>query len=60
MELKGWRVVRRPLSLTLRRGWRWGNDPRRKGGTCLISPRGTVYEWRRGQARALTERWDLR
>ena len=37
------KAIRRPLSLTLR-GWTLGRDPRRKGGQCLVSPRGSVFE----------------
>jgi hypothetical protein len=27
-------------------GWRWAPDLRRPNGSCLISPRGTVFEFR--------------
>lgn len=42
MNGREWRLTHW-LKLTLR-GWRVGTDPRRPGGSCLISPRGTVYE----------------
>lgn len=43
---------------SLGRGWRWGADVRR-GGHCLISPRGSVFEFDRGpplRVRAYRER----
>ncbi len=36
--------VRHPLSIVSFRGWTFGRDPRRKGGQCLVSPRGSVFE----------------
>jgi hypothetical protein len=40
-----WRTLR--LSVATRAclaGWQWGKDPRRFGGLCLVSPRGTCFE----------------
>jgi len=30
----------------LDRGWCWGVDPRRRNSPALISPRGTIFEFR--------------
>jgi hypothetical protein len=41
-----WRHMRmRALVRMQSSGWRFGSDPRRKG-SCLVSPRGTIYEFR--------------
>lgn len=50
------RRVRHPLRMVMHHGWRWGGDPRRipfglsplqhPQSTCLISPKGTVFECR--------------
>jgi len=42
-----WRHVR-VLGLVIARKWLLGRDPRREGGVCLVSPRGTLYELRSG------------
>jgi hypothetical protein len=34
------------LDRCCRMGWRWAPDLRRPNGSCLISPRGTVFEFR--------------
>lgn len=44
-----WRPVKQPLSLCTRKGWAWGRR-------CLISPRGTVFEIRRGLGGLLARR----
>lgn len=43
--MKPWRKLSRPLTLTVRRAWAWGRDPR-YGSVVLISPHGTVFECR--------------
>lgn len=48
----GWRRVR--LGALVRvcdRGWEWWEDPRRGGGLCLRSPRGGLWDFRRGWVR---------
>ncbi len=39
-----------------RHGWKFGKDTRRHGGIALISPRGTVYEFRANPPRARKQR----
>lgn len=52
-RLEHWRRCH-PLLLVAERKWAFGNDPRKgKGGLCLLSPRGTVYELRGNLARRL-------
>ena len=37
------------MKLTVSHGWTFGSDPRRPGGLTLVSPRGTLYEFRAGR-----------
>lgn len=44
------------LTRALGAGWKWGRDPRRDG-LSLVSPRGTVFEFRLVNGRSLTRRY---
>jgi len=46
---QNWRLVRHPLQMVTRKGWTFGR-------ACLISPRGTVFEFRRANCACFARR----